>query len=117
MLEPPQRAAAVVQSNPVGESGPGKRVGLDNIVQEFDQLIGPRTDLFHVVGLLDRIEVVANMVNATTGGCNDLVKPGKIAHEKALGGGAVSVEAAVCHWLTAACLVSWIVDLVAEAFE
>jgi len=42
VLEPAQRAATVVQANPMRKSRPGKSVDLQDVVQEFDQLEGPR---------------------------------------------------------------------------
>jgi hypothetical protein len=45
MLEPPQGAATVVQADPMRESGPGKCLDLQDIVQELDQLVGSRADM------------------------------------------------------------------------
>jgi hypothetical protein len=113
----PQSAATVVQPDPVGKRRSGKPIGFDDVVQEPDHLVGPGSDLFQVVGLLDRIEIVASMVNSTARGCRDVVEPGEIAHEKGFGGSAIAVEPAVCHWPAAACLGTGTNDIMAEAFE
>src|SRR5712664_1936543 len=67
MLEPAQRAAAIVQPDPMRKSGPGKGIDLRDVVQEFDQLEGPRADLLDLVGLLYRVEIVPHMVDAAAG--------------------------------------------------
>jgi hypothetical protein len=67
VLEPAQRAAAVVQANTMRKLGPGKSVDLQDVVQEFDQLEGPRADLLDFVGLLYRVEIVAHVVDAAAG--------------------------------------------------
>src|SRR5467141_1407081 len=67
MLEPTERAATVVQADPMRKSGPGKSVHLQDVVQEFDQLEGPRADLLDFVGLLYRVEIVPHVVDAAAG--------------------------------------------------
>src|SRR5882672_5791597 len=61
VLEPAQRAATVVQADPMRKSGPGKSVHLLDVVQKFDQLEGPRADLLDFVGLLYRVKIVPNV--------------------------------------------------------
>lgn len=67
MLESAQGAAAVVQSDPMRKSGPGKSVDLLDVMQEFDQLEGPRADLPDLVGLLYRVKIVPHVVDAAAG--------------------------------------------------
>ena len=74
MLQVTQRAAAVVQSDPVRKPGPGKAVGLLDVMQELDQLVGSRTHFFHFGRLLDGIEVVAHVVHAAAGGRHDIIE-------------------------------------------
>ena len=57
--EPAQRAATVVQSDLMREPGPGKRLDLQDVVQELDQLEGSRANLLDRVGLLDGVEIVS----------------------------------------------------------
>ena len=117
MLEPAQGAAAVVQPDPVRKPGPRKRIDLQDVVQELDQLEGARPHLLHLGGLLDRVEIVAHVVDAAAGGCDDVIEAGEIAHEQRLGVGAFGVEPAIGHRLAAAGLVARIHDLVAEALQ
>ena len=42
VLEPAQSAAAVVQTDPMRESGPGERIDLHDVVKELDQLVFAR---------------------------------------------------------------------------
>ena len=74
-------------------------------------------NLLHLGGLLDRIEIVTHVMNAAPGRPDDVIEAGEIAHEQSLGFGAVSVEAAVRHRLSATGLVAWVDDLVAEALQ
>ena len=63
-------------------------------LRAVDQIIGPCPDFSHVVGLFDRVEIVANVVDTSARGSHDIVEPGEIAHEQGFGGGAVGVEPA-----------------------
>ena len=117
MLERAQGAAAVVQPDAVRKAGPGKRLDLQDVVQELDQLEDARTNLLHLGGLLDRIEIVTHVVDAAAGRRHDVIEAGEIAHEQRLGIGAVGIEPAVGHRLAAAGLVARVDDLVAEALE
>jgi hypothetical protein len=58
VLEPAQRAAAVVQTDAMRESGPGERIDLLYVVQELDQLVGPGANPLGRVSLLDGVEIV-----------------------------------------------------------
>ena len=68
-----------------GKSGPRKRVDLQDVVQELDQLEGARANLLDLVGLLDRVEIIAHVVDAAAGWCHDVVEAGEVAHEQRLG--------------------------------
>src|SRR5438046_3651628 len=117
MLQGPQGAAAVVQSDPMREVRPRKRGDLQDIVQELDDLESTRPYLFHRGGLLDRIEIVAHVVNAAAGRCDDIIESGEITHKQGLGVGALGVEAAIGHRLTATGLVTRVNDLVAKSLQ
>src|SRR5262249_11986515 len=88
-----------------------------DVVQELDQLEGARPHLLDRRRLLDRVEIVANVVDAAAGGAHDVVESREVADEEGFGGRAVGVEAAVGHGLSAAGLVTRVDDLVSEALE
>jgi hypothetical protein len=46
---------------------PGKRIGLLDVVKELDQFVGSRANFLDFVGLLYSVEIVADVVDATTG--------------------------------------------------
>ena len=117
MLERAQRAAAVVQPDPMRKPGPGKRIDLQDVVQELDELVGARADLLHLGGLLDGVEIVAHVVDAAAGRRHDVIEAGEVAHEQRLGVGAFGIEPAVRHRLSAAGLIARIDDLVAEPLQ
>jgi hypothetical protein len=117
MLEPAQGPATVVQPDAMGELRPRKRIDLQDVMQEFDELIGSRADLRHRVGLLDRVEIVTHMVDAAAGRCHDIVEAGEVLHKQRLGAGRVHVEPAVRHRLAAARLVERIDELMSESLE
>ncbi len=50
VVEPAQSAAAVVQTDPMREFGPGECIDLQNVVKELDQLVGSRADFLDRVG-------------------------------------------------------------------
>jgi hypothetical protein len=68
-------------------------------------------------GLLDGIEIIAHVVNATPRGGDDIVEAGEIAHEQRFGGGAFGVEAAIGHRLAATGLIARVDYFMAEALE
>ena len=117
MPEPAQRAAAVMQADAMRKPGPRERIGLQDVVQELDQFEGARANLPDFVGLFDRVEIVAHMMNATAGWRDDVVVAGEIAHEQRLGVRAFGIETAVGHRLAAAGLVARIVDIMTEPLE
>ena len=75
-----------------GKSGPGKRIDLQDVVQELDQLVGAGANLLDRVGLLDGVEIVAHVVDAAAGGRHDVIEAGEIAHEQRLGVGASALN-------------------------
>src|SRR5271170_794236 len=97
--------------------GPGKRLYLLDVVEKFHELESARANLFHLRGLFDGVEVIAHMMNATTGWRDDIVEAGKISDEQRFGVGALRVEPGIRHRLPAAGLVAWVHDLVAEALK
>ena len=57
------------------------------------------------------------MVDTAAGGRDDVIEAGEVAHEQGFGSGAVRVEAAIGHRLSAAGLVARVDDLVAEPLQ
>src|SRR6516164_1033171 len=96
---------------------PGERLYLLDVAQELDQLVGARPHLFHLGGLLDRIEIVAHMVDAAARWRDHIVEAGEIAHEQRLRVGGLNIKPAIGHWLSAAGLVARVYDLVTEPFQ
>jgi hypothetical protein len=86
-------------------------------VQKLDEFEGAGANLRHGRGLLDRIEIVAHKVDAATLWRHHIIEAGEVAREQGLGGGAVGVEAVICHRLSATCLVARVDDLMAEALQ
>ena len=86
-------------------------------MQELDDLIGASANFLDLGRLLDRIEIGAHVVHAAAGRRDDIIEPGEIAHEQRFGGGAIGVEPAVGHRLSAAGLIARILDLVAEPLQ
>src|SRR5882757_1667183 len=117
MLEPAQRAAAVMQPDAMRKSRPGEGVDFQDVVQELDDLVRALANLGHLRGLLDGIKIIAHVVNAATRGRDDIVESGEIAHEQRFGGGALVVEAAIGHRLAATGLIARIDHLEPEALE
>jgi hypothetical protein len=97
--------------------GPRKRVDLQDIVQELDDFVGARPHLLHCGGLLDRVEIIAHVVDAAAGGRDDIIEAREIAHEQRLSVGAFGVEPAIGHRLAAACLIVRVHDLMAEPLQ
>ena len=117
VLEPAQCTATIVQADPMWKFGPGKGIDFLDVVQKFDQFEGSRTDFLDLVGLLDGVEIVSYIVDATAGRCDDVIEAGEVAHEQRLSGGGFVVEPAIYHRLAAAGLVARVVDVVAEPLE
>lgn len=86
-------------------------------MQEFHQLESARAYFLHFGGLLDRVEIIAHMVDAAAGGGHDIIEAGEIAHEQCLGIGGLSIEPAIGHRLSAAGLIAWVDDIVAEPLQ
>src|SRR5208282_6744027 len=105
------------ESYAVRKPRPGKPLGLLNVMQELDQLESSCPYFLHLRTLFDGIEIVAHVVDTAAGGRDDVIESGEVAHEEGFGRGAVRVEAAVGHRLSAAGLVAWVHDLVVEPLE
>jgi hypothetical protein len=86
-------------------------------VQELDELIGASTYLLHLRGLLDSIEIVTHVVNATARRRDNVIEAGEVANKQRLRVGRFCIEPAVCRRLSAACLIARIHDLVAKALQ
>ena len=86
-------------------------------MQEFDKFVGAGANFFDLGRLFDRIKIVAHVVHTAAGGSDDIVEAGKIPHEQRFRGGAIGVEPAVRHRLSAAGLVTRIDDLVIEPLQ
>src|ERR1700732_332961 len=99
------------------ETGPGKCIDLQNVVQELDQLVSSRADHLYDVGLLDGVEIVPHMMDAAAGRRYDVVEAGEVAHEQRLGAGRFRVEPAVRHRLAAALLLVRVLDVVAKPLQ
>jgi hypothetical protein len=117
MLEPAQRHAFVVEPDAVREPRPWKRVDLEDIVQELDELQGAGAHLLDLFGLLDGVETVAYKVDAATLGRHDVIEAGEVAHEQRFRGGGLGVEAGIGHRLPAAGLVARLDDLAAKPLQ
>jgi hypothetical protein len=63
---PPQGVTVVVIRDPMRELRPGECIDLEYIVKKLDELKSVSPDLADDVCLLNRIEVIANMVNAAS---------------------------------------------------
>src|SRR5262249_14936471 len=90
---------------------------LQVVVQEFDELASPGPDLPGLRGLLDRVEVEPDVMDATPGRADDRVEILEAADELRLGGGGVVLATAVGHRLPAASWVERVLDCAAEAFQ
>ena len=117
MLQAAQRDAFVVEPDAVGELGPRERVDFVDVVQELDELIDSRTDLLHLIGLFDRVEIVAHMVDAASLWRHDVIETREVAHKQGFCGCAIGVEAVIGHRLPAAGLVARVYDFMAEALQ
>jgi hypothetical protein len=76
-----------------------------------------RAHLLHLGGLFDRVEIVADVVNAAAGGCDDIIEAGEVAHEQRLGIGAFGIKPAIGHRLAAAGLIAGIHDVMAKPLQ
>ncbi len=116
-LQMPQRAATVMQADAMRKLGPRKFARADHVMQKFDEFIGVGADLPDFIGLLERGQMLAHVMDATRRRPDDVVVAGEVARKHALGAGCLGLRAAVGHRLAAAGLLLRIVDLDAEAFE
>ena len=82
--ETAKRLAIAVQHDLVRKLRPRKRVRFENVVQKLYELKGPCPDPPDLVGLLDRVQVEANLVCATPRRRHDIVVRGEVPDEKCL---------------------------------
>src|SRR5580698_58779 len=90
---------------------PGKRVDFEHVVEEFNQFVGVLPDMYDFVRLLDRVVVAANLLDAASGGPNDIFKVAKILYEEALGGRGIAFIPAIRHRLPTTSLIEREMDL------
>jgi hypothetical protein len=100
-----------------GKLGPGKLADAEHVVQELDELARVAAHRLHRRRLLDRGQLVADVVRAASRRRHDVLVAGEVAREQRLGVARLGVAAAVGHRLAAACLLERIVDLAADALE
>jgi hypothetical protein len=81
------------------EPRPGKCRDFQNVMQELDKLKSARADLLHVCGLLDGIEIVADVMDAAARGSDNVIKVGEIAHDSA----SVAAQSALNPLLAVGC--------------
>ena len=63
-----QRAAAVMQPDLVGELGPREVCHLQYVMEILDKFEGIGAEMAHPLGLLDRVEMRTEVVDATARG-------------------------------------------------
>src|ERR1700722_5849439 len=117
MPEPSQGAAAIVQADAVRKPGPRESIDFLDVVQELDDLKRAFSNRTHFARLLDRIQIVPDVMHAAARGCDDVVEAREIAHEQRFCRPAFVIEAAVRHRLAATGLVARINDFVPKALE
>ena len=117
MLERSECSATVVQPDAMGKPRPRKGLRFLDVVEKLDKLIGARADVLDLRRLFDRVELVADMVDAATRRRNDIVEAAEVAHEERFGGSAIGVKSAICHGLPTTGLIPGIDDLVPEALQ
>ena len=114
----PDGGATVVQPHLVREAWrPGEVCHLQVVMKELDQLPRPAADLPNLRRLLDRVEMTADVMNATGRRPDDRVEVLEAADEVCLGGGGLFLAAAVGHRLPAASLFERVLDRATEPFE
>jgi hypothetical protein len=86
-------------------------------VQKLYELKGPCPDPPDLVGLLDRVQVEANLVCATPRRRHDIVVRGEVPDEKCLRRRGLGVGTSIGHRLAATGLVIRIFNVETEAFQ
>ena len=81
--ETAKRLAIAVQHDLVRKLRPRKRVRFENVAQKLYELKGPCPDPPDLVGLLDRVQVEANLVCATPRRRHDIVVRAKFRTKSA----------------------------------
>src|SRR5215469_340869 len=117
MPEAAYRAATVVQPHLVSKLRPRKLGDLQLVVQEFHQLPGALPDLSHRWRIVERVQVNANMVYATTRWPHYDFEIFEALDKVRFGGRRIFLKAAVRHRLSAARLFQRILDRAAQLFQ
>src|SRR5471030_2289994 len=113
----PDRAAAIVQADPMREFGPREFAHLEDIVEKFDELVGARSHLAHGRGLLDGGQMRTHVMNAARRWTDNVVVISEISGEYPLCAGRFLLRAAIRHRLAAAGLLLRIIHFYAQTFE
>src|SRR5262249_55669469 len=90
---------------------------LQIVVQELDQLASRHPDFSRLRRLVDRIEVVPDMVDTACRRSDDRVESPEAAHKVRLGGGGILLTPAVGHWLPATGLRDGVLNRASELFK
>src|SRR5271166_5204513 len=117
MLEGPQCAAAIVEPDPMRKLRPRERFNLQDVMQKLHELEGVYPDLLNLRRLLDRVEIVAHVMDAAPRWGDDVIETGKIADEEGFGVSAIRVETAIRHRLAATRLIAGVNNLMSEPFK
>ena len=86
-------------------------------MQEFNQLIRVLANVRHVVGLIQRVVVTPNLLDAASGWPDDAVIAFKVLHEEAFRRLRIYLIATVGHRLSAASLIERVMHIEPEPFQ
>jgi hypothetical protein len=106
-----------VQTDLVGEFGPGELTNLEHVVEEFDEFIGARANGRDGVRLLDRGHMTAHVMNTARRRADDIVVAREAVGKKLFTACGVGLAAVVGHGLAAAGLRSRVVHVEADTFK
>jgi hypothetical protein len=101
----------------VRELGPRKLAHVEDVVDEFDQLVGALPHVHDLGRLRYGGEVFPNMMRTAAGWRDDVVESREVPHEQRFSCRSVAVASAVAHRLAAARLVERVGDFDTEALE
>src|SRR5919108_3432213 len=90
---------------------------LGDVVQKLHQLIRVLAHVLHGIGLLDGVEVLAYLLNATTCGADNAVEVFEVLDEEAFRLRGVALVSAIGHRLSTAGLPPRIAHLEAEPLQ
>ena len=116
-IETPKGTAAVVDCDRVMKFGPRKSLDLQNVVEEFHQLIGLLTNVFHVFRLFEAIEVTADLLYAASGRSHDAIEILEVFDKEMLGGLSILLIAAIGHRLPATGLVERVANVKPKSLQ